>query len=85
VRSEVTQRRATKFWIESWVAAASGFLCVLTLIRKDWIEWLFGVDPDRGSGALEWAIVGGLIALAVVSALLARREWRHVSMLPGQR
>ena len=73
----MSHRRTTTFWIEAWIAAASGLLCALTLIRRDWIEWMFGVDPDGGSGALEWAIVGGLLALCLASALLARRELRH--------
>jgi hypothetical protein len=73
--------RTRKFWIESWIAVASGVLGVVTLIRKDWIELVFGVDPDQGSGALEWAIVAGLLALSLVSAALARLEWRRVSTL----
>ena len=77
----MTHKSTRKFWIESWVAAVSGLLCVFTLIRQDWIELIFRVDPDHGSGALEWSVVGGPLALCVVSALLARREWRHSSAL----
>jgi hypothetical protein len=75
----MTHRRTTRFWIELGVAAASGLLCVLTLIQRDWVELIFGVDPDHGSGALEWAIVGGLAALAVLCAALAVIERRHTS------
>jgi len=75
----MTHGRRTRFWIESWTAAASGVLCALTLIRHDWIELVLRVDPDRGSGALEWAIVLGLFALSLISAALARLEWRKVS------
>jgi len=75
----MTHKRTTKFWIESWVAAASGLLCVVTLIRRDWIELVFRLDPDQGSGASEWSIVGGFAALCLVSAALARLEWRRTS------
>jgi hypothetical protein len=77
----MTHQRTTKFWIESWVAAASGLLCVITFIRQDWVELVFDVEPDRGSGALEWSIVGGLVALCLVSAVLARLEWRRTLTL----
>ena len=67
----MTHKRTTKLWTESLLSAASGLLCVVTLIWRDWIELVFHVDPDRGSGALEWSIVAGLLALCVVSATAA--------------
>ena len=66
-----------KFWIESWVAAASGLLSVITLIRQDWVELIFRVDPDHGNGALEWAIAGGLLTVCLLAAALARVERRQ--------
>lgn len=35
-------------------------------------------NPDRGSGLLEWSIVGVLAVTAVVLTMLARAEWRRV-------
>jgi hypothetical protein len=49
-------------------------LAALTLIRRDWIEEIFGVDPDGGSGTLEWLIVLSLALAAVVSTIAARNE-----------
>jgi hypothetical protein len=71
MRTAPTRRR---FLIETALAVASAALLLLTLISKEWIEFLFGVDPDGGSGALEWAIVGAMLALTVAFGALARRD-----------
>jgi hypothetical protein len=63
-----------RFWLENGVAAASAFLAVLTLFWRDWIEAIFGVDPDHGNGSAEWIAVAVLAAIAVTAALLARAE-----------
>ena len=39
----------------------------------DWIEQVFGLDPDFGSGALEMLIAGAVV-LIVVGLLLRRRR-----------
>jgi hypothetical protein len=67
----------TRFWIESALAGASAFLFALTLVWKDWIEAIFGVDPDHSSGGLEWAIVAVLVVVTLVATLLARAERRR--------
>jgi hypothetical protein len=54
--------RINRIRLESALAIASGTLCVLTFVWRDWIEAVFRVDPDRHSGALEWAIVAVLVA-----------------------
>lgn len=68
----------TRFWIESGLAAASAALLVWTLLAPTWIENVFNVDPDHGSGAIERLIVAGAIAVTVASVSLAGREWRHL-------
>lgn len=68
-----------RFWVESALAAAAALLAAVTAVWADWIELVFGADPDGGSGALEWLIVALAAALAVGFAALARAEWRaHV-------
>ncbi|MEU2288232.1 ABC transporter permease [Streptomyces sp. NPDC013178] len=67
------RRRA---WIEAIFAAICGVLFIVTLIWHDWIERVFGVEPDIGSGALEWVIVAAALCGAVGFSLLARSEWR---------
>lgn len=40
----------------------------------DWIEQLFGIDPDMGSGSLELLIAGAVVIVAV--GLIASRMRR---------
>jgi hypothetical protein len=67
------------FWSETILGSIAAFLAVLTLAWPDWIEGVFGVDPDHHSGSLEWAIAAGFFVAAIVCAALARREWRRVA------
>jgi hypothetical protein len=55
-------------------------LAALTALWPDWIERLFGVDPDKGSGSLEWAVVFATFVLAVVLVIAARADWRRLRM-----
>jgi hypothetical protein len=41
----------------------------------DWIERIFGIDPDLGSGSLE-LLIAGTIVLVVATALVSRRSTR---------
>lgn len=66
-----------RFWLELVYGLLGAVLFVVTLVTREWIELIFGVDPDNGSGALELAIALGLLAVSIVSGLLAVREWRR--------
>ena len=73
MQSRVRQR----FWVELTASIASGALLGLTLVWHDWIELVFGADPDHHSGSLEWGIVAVATVLTVVLAISARSEWRR--------
>jgi hypothetical protein len=63
-----------RYWVESACAVLAFALAVLTLISREWIEVIFGVDPDGGSGALEWGLLLGLLLVGVVGTIAARFE-----------
>jgi hypothetical protein len=70
------QQLRMRFWLEIGMASITGTLFVVTLIWKAWIEVVFGVEPDAGSGMLEWLIVGILLFLTIALFNLAGYEWR---------
>jgi tetrahydromethanopterin S-methyltransferase subunit E len=65
------------FWLEMGLAIVTGILFIVTLVQRQWIEILFNIDPDSGSGALEWLIVAVLLVVTVALFTLARLEWRR--------
>jgi hypothetical protein len=73
----VTGQLRRRFWIEAALALLSAFFLLLTVLWQDWIEIVFGVDPDHYSGSLERTIVVVLIAMTVTTIALAGREWRR--------
>jgi hypothetical protein len=73
------QQVRRRFWVEAALAAISLALFVVTLISDGWIEFVFDVSPDGGSGALEWALVAVAAGLAASFLMLARFEWRRAS------
>lgn len=66
-----------RFWAEAGLAGLTAFFLALTLLWSEWIEAVFRVDPDGGSGAAEWAVVGVLAGATMVLSVLARAEWRR--------
>jgi hypothetical protein len=74
------EKLGVRFWSESILASVSASLAVLTLVWPDWIEGVFGVDPDHHNGSLEWAVVAGCCIATVVCMALARREWQRIAL-----
>lgn len=71
------------FWIEAVLSAFGTFLGLLTIVWHDWIEGVFGVDPDHGNGSAEWIAVIVLLAIGAVCGALARRQWHRAHPLPA--
>jgi hypothetical protein len=67
-----------RFWLEAALAGVCASLYVATVVVPDWIEVVFGVDPDRGSGALEVLVSVVALTVSVSFALLAHVERRRL-------
>jgi hypothetical protein len=55
---------------------------VLAIVWRDWIETVLGINPDGGSGSLEWLVVGSIVASGIVWWALARREGHRSEVEP---
>lgn len=64
--------------IEIVLTAILGMATILTAVWPNWIEGLFGFDPDGGNGTTEWWIVVVLAVTTIAVAALARRDLRVV-------
>jgi len=62
--------------LEVGLAVASLVLGLVALVWPEWIEAVFRVDPDAGSGSLEWAVAAVLLLLAAGAAVAARSDLR---------
>jgi hypothetical protein len=71
-------RRRRRGRIQVGLAAVAAALAVLSAVLPEWIEALFGVEPDAGNGAAEWAIVLGLLVVAVVLGARGRSDLRSL-------
>jgi hypothetical protein len=67
-----------RFHIELVLAITSAVLGVATLAAPTWLERGTGLDPDFGSGHLEWAVAGVFAAMALAAALSARSHYRQL-------
>jgi hypothetical protein len=77
--SSSTRVITMRFWVEAGLAALSGFLAILTLFTRDWIEALTGFDPDYQNGSFEWTIVSALFLVCILSSIAARADWHRMS------
>ena len=72
------RNRRIRMRIELVLAIVFGLLAISTMIEPQWIERIFEVSPDAGSGESEWGITVVFGAASLIAALLARRSWHRV-------
>jgi len=77
------RRSKVRARLEAVAAVCAGFLGILTIFGRDWIEALTGWDPDRHNGTMEWLVVVGLLAVAAAMGIAARRHWK-LAAVPGK-
>jgi hypothetical protein len=70
-----------RFWVEILLGSVTGVLAIVTLLWHEWIEIIFGVDPDKGNGSAEWAVVALLMIVTVSLAFAARLEWHRARLV----
>jgi hypothetical protein len=58
------------------VGVLAAVAAVAALGAREWIENLLSWSPDGGSGELELALPAVLLAASLISAILARWQWR---------
>lgn len=71
------------FSLEIAATTAALALFAVTLLCPDWIERVFGADPDGGGGLDEWFVVVAALSVAVADMFMARRERGARSPLVG--
>jgi hypothetical protein len=71
-------RASARFRVELGLAISLVVFAVVTLLSRDWIEVVFGVDPDHHAGWLEWLIVMGFAVGGLITSMLARRDWLRI-------
>jgi hypothetical protein len=75
-------RMKRRFKVETGLACLSLLLLAATLVWREWIEFVFRVDPDHGNGLLEWVIVGVCAAATVVFSTRAHAQWKRIHLQP---
>jgi hypothetical protein len=70
-------RLRRRFWVELCAALAALLFLAAAIIDPAWIESATGLDPDAGSGAVEWLLTLLAAGAAVGSSLMARAELRR--------
>jgi hypothetical protein len=76
------RRLGNAFWVEAVVSGFGVVLGLLTIVWHDWIEGIFGVDPDHGNGSAEWIAVVILLAVGATAGMFARRRWLRAHTVP---
>ena len=73
-----------RIWTETALATLTAAIALLTIVWPDWIEVIFGVDPDGGNGALEWGFVGLSAFASLMFGLRARADLIDRAEVAGQ-
>jgi hypothetical protein len=79
--SAADRRHQALAWCQTVAALAAAGLAALTVAAPQWIESVFGLDPDQHNGSLELIVVLAFALASIWLGLAARREWRRHRLL----
>jgi hypothetical protein len=67
---------AIRYRVECLFTIVSGVALLLAIVAPQWLEAASGLEPDGGSGAVEWGLASALAISTTMWFLLARRHRR---------
>jgi hypothetical protein len=62
-----------RFWIETVLGVLTAVVLMMTVSMPDWLERIFGFEPDGGDGSTEWGWAISLVIATIVLLVDARR------------
>ena len=78
-------RLIRRYRLQVACAAACAVLTIAAAVLPTWIERLTGLEPDGGSGALEWLLAVAVGTLSIVFGVLAYRTRRRLAHAKADR
>ena len=78
-----SKSRSIRLWSELALGAITAACLLLTLVLPQWIEGIFGVDPDGGAGSTEQLLTISLAVAALALITLLRRDRRAIRKSAG--
>ena len=78
----INKMRKRLIAVETALAGLSGFLAIISIFWRDWLEVIFHADPDHHSGTTELALIASLAAASVLLGCAARWQvvrWRKAA------
>jgi hypothetical protein len=78
-------RLVRRYRLQVAFAAVCAVLTIAAAILPVWIERLTGLEPDGGSGELEWLLAVATGALSIAFGVLAYRTRRRLAGVQADR
>ena len=70
-----------RFWLEVALAILTAAAAITTIMWPEWIELVFGIEPDKGNGTLELGVTLTIAIVFAILAMAAQTEWRRALRL----
>lgn len=75
-KSVASRSIAIRYRLECLLTIVSGVALLLAVVAPQWLEAVSGLEPDGGSGAVEWGLASALAVSTAMWFLLARHHRR---------